>query len=96
MELYLLFVLIPALLAYTLQAAVFNKVKHKLWKHGSLALVVPPILLGIAAYLFLPNSTAELQELIRVVWTTMSLGVILGWALALIMQKINDRVNGGK
>lgn len=96
MELYLLFILIPALLAYVLQAAFFNKVKHKYWKHGSLALVVPPILIGVTAYFLLPNATEGLKEMIQVVWTTMSLGVIIGWALAIIMQKINDKVNGGK
>ncbi|MBQ8598965.1 MAG: hypothetical protein IJ411_02470 [Oscillospiraceae bacterium] len=96
MELYLLFILVPALLAYVLQAAFFNKVKHKYWKHGSLALVVPPILIGVAAYFLLPNATVELKEMIQVVWTTMSLGVIIGWALAIVMQKINDKVNGGK
>lgn len=93
MELYLLFILVPALLAYVLQAAFFNKVKHKYWRHGSLALVVPPILMGVAFYALLPNATPELKEMIRVLWTTLSLGVIIGWALAIIMQKINDKVN---
>lgn len=96
MELYLLFILVPALLAYVLQAAFFNKVKHKYWKHGSLALVVPPILLGLAAYFLLPGTSPELKEMIQLIWTTMSLGVIIGWLLAIIMQKINDRLNGAK
>ena len=96
MELYLLFILVPALLAYLLQAGVFNKVKHKYWHHGSLALVLPPVLLGLLAYVMLPNATLELKEMIRAVWMTMCVGVVLGWALALIMQKLNDKVNGGK
>lgn len=75
---------------------VFDKVKHKYWKHGSLALVVPPILIGVAAYFLLPNATPKLKEMIQVVWTTMSPGVIIGWALAIVMQKTNDKVNGGK
>ena len=94
MELYLMFILIPALLAYVLQAGFFNHVKHKYWKNGSLALVVPPILMGVLAYLLLPNATEAMKEMIRAMWTTMSLGVIIGWILAVIMQKINDRVNG--
>ena len=92
MELYLIFILVPALLSYVLQASFFNKVKHKYWRHGSLALVVPPILLGVAAYFLLPNATAELQEMIRVLWTTMSLGVINGWGSAVLLQKLQDRM----
>lgn len=96
MELYWLFILVPALLAYVLQASFFNRVKHKYWKHGSLALVVPPILLGVCAYLLLPNATDAMKDMIQVMWVTMSLGVIIGWLLAIVMQKINDKVNGGR
>lgn len=96
MELYLLFILVPALLAYVLQVSVFSKVKHKYWKHGTLALVLPPVFIGMAAYLLLPGANDALKDFINAVWVTMSLGVIIGWALAIIMQKINDRVNGGK
>lgn len=93
MELFLLFLLVPALFAYLLQWAFFNKVNHKYWKNGSLLLVAPPILLAFAATKLMPNATQEWNELIMACWATMSLGVVLGWGAARIMDKIQKKMN---
>lgn len=92
MELYLLFLLIPALFAYVLQWAFFNKVQHKYWKNGSLLLVVLPMLFAFAALKLLPNATPEWNQLVMICWATMSLGVVIGWALALILSKLQKKM----